>query len=215
MASKDHDPAPGWDRIFAESGQFFTEPHEALPEVITLLQAKALRRILDLGCGSGRHLLPLARAGLSVFGFDNSPHGLLLAQRDLRTAQLDAQLQLGDFLDPLPYRDGAFDAVVSTQVIHHAEMQTIHRVVTEIERVLAPGGLLFLTVPKYKTQASTFRQIEKGTFVPEDGPEKGIPHHYFDESELCGLLSNFDIFSFTVDRADHYSVFAWHVRNSQ
>ncbi len=215
MARKDRKPSPGWDRIFAESGRFFTQPHEALPEMIRLLKARSFYRILDLGCGSGRHLVPLARAGLSVFGFDNSPHGLLLAQQDLKVKQLEGHLQLGDFRDHLPYRNGAFDAVISTQVIHHAETKTIRRVVAEIERVLVPGGLLFLTVPKSKTQASSFRQIEEGTFIPEDGPEKGIPHHYFEESELRELLGGFDIFSFAVDRVEHYSLLAWHVRNRE
>jgi len=209
MTLKDRTPSPGWDRIFAESGHFFAEPHEALPEMIGLLRARSFRRILDLGCGSGRHLLPLARAGFPVFGFDNSPHGLMLAHRDLKSEHLEAHLQLGDFRDPLPYHDASFHAVLSTQVIHHAEIETIRGLIREIERILALGGLLFLTVPKDKSQASSFHQIEERTFVPEDGPEKGVPHHYFDESELRELLSGFDIFSFTVDKADHYSLFAW------
>ncbi len=202
------DSPRGWDRIFAESGHFFTRAHEALPEIIDLLRAASFQRILDLGCGSGRHLIPLAQAGFSVFGFDNSPHGLSLAKGDLINAHLEAQLQLGDFRDPLPYQDRAFHAVLSIQVIHHAETMTIKKVVREIERILAPGGLLFLTVPKDRTQATSFRQMEKGTFVPEDGPEAGIPHHYFDESELRELLHRFEIFSFTVDNSAHYCLFA-------
>jgi len=208
MTLNNRPPSPGWDQIFAEAGRFFTEPHEALPEMVNLLKARSFQRVLDLGCGSGRHVIPLARAGFSVFGFDNSPHGLLLVKEDLVKEQMEAQLQIGDFRDPLPYRDKSFDAVLSIQVIHHAETRTIQRVVAEIERLLVPGGLLFLTVPKYQNQATTFRQIEERTFVPEDGREKGVPHHYFDETELRQLLGRFDIFSFTVDRADHYCLFA-------
>lgn len=208
MPPDDSNPAPGWDRIFAENGRFFAEPHEWLPELIGLMKSRSFHRVLDLGCGSGRHLLPLARAGLSVFGFDNSQHGLRLAKEDLVDARLEAQLQLGDFRNPLPYREGSFGAVLSIQVIHHARMKTIENVVGEIERVLLSGGLLFLTVPESRTQAATFRQIEERTFLPEDGPEKGVPHHYFDESELRELLRNFDIFKFSIDKAQHYSLFA-------
>ncbi len=209
MELKNRSSSPGWDRIYAESGHVFTQPHEALPEIISLLKARSAKRVLDLGCGSGRHILPLARAGFSVCGFDNSARGLLLARQDLLNEQLDAQLQLGDFRYPLPYRDASFQAVLSVQVIHHAETTSIRKVVAEIERVLAPGGLLFLTVPKYRNQASRFRQIEAGTFLPEDGPEKGVPHHYFEEGELRELLCGFQIFRFEVDRADHYSLLAW------
>ncbi|RPJ58702.1 MAG: class I SAM-dependent methyltransferase [Acidobacteria bacterium] len=211
MTLRQGNPSPGWDRIYAENGRFFTQPHEALPEMVNLLKARSLRRVLDLGCGSGRHLVPLARAGFSVFGFDNSTHGLLFAREDLAKEQLKTELQLGDFRNPLPYRDGSFDAVLSIQVIHHADTKTIERVVAEIGRILAPGGLLFLTVPKFRNQATSFRQIEARTFVPEDGPEKGLPHHYFDEGELRELLRGFQIFSFNVDSATHYSLFAWHV----
>lgn len=202
-------PSPGWDRIFAETGRYFTEPHEALPEMISLMKGRSFHRVLDLGCGSGRHLVPLARAGFSVFGFDNSPHGLFLAQQDLVNEQLEVHLQLGDFCDPLPYKDRSFHAVLTVQVIHHAETETIGKVVAEIERILVPGGLLFLTVPGCKSQATRFRQIEERTFIPEDGPEKGVPHHYFDESELRELLRGFQIFGFQIDDADHYSLFAW------
>ncbi len=209
MTLKDRTPASGWDRIFAENGRFFIKPHEALSEIASLLKARSYRRVLDLGCGSGRHLVPLARAGFSVFGLDSSPHGLLLTKEDLLKERLTAHLQLGDFRDPLPYQDASFHSVLSIQVIHHAETKTIGKVVGEIERILTPGGLLFLTVPKHKNQATSFRQIEERTFLPEDGPEKGVPHHYFDEPELRELLRGFEVSRLHVDNVDHYCVLAW------
>ncbi|RPI28826.1 MAG: class I SAM-dependent methyltransferase [Acidobacteria bacterium] len=199
----------GWDRIFAEKGKFFTQPHESLPEFVDQLKKRGFRRVLDLGCGSGRHLPPLARSGLSVFGLDNSPSGLALAREDLYKEHLQAHLLLGDFRENLPYRDRSFEGLLSTQVVHHAEIRTIRKVISEIERVLLPKGLLFLSVPKDRQQASRFRQIEAGTFVPEDGPEMGIPHHFFEEGELRELLRGFDLFGFHVDTAKHYCVFGW------
>lgn len=52
--------------------------------------------VLDLGCGTGRVLLPLAEKGIEVVGLDNSPEMLQLCRRKLETAGLQANLVLGD-----------------------------------------------------------------------------------------------------------------------
>ncbi len=61
--------------------------------------------------------------------------------------------------EKLPYEDAFFDAVVSVQVIHHADIATIRQVVREIGRVLKRGGFLFVTVPKLRNQETAFEQI--------------------------------------------------------
>lgn len=174
-----------------------------MPQLIEQMERRGARTILDLGCGSGRHLVHLASHGFEVHGVDSSRHAVRLAREWLESRQLRAHVILHDITAPLPYSSEYFDAVISIQVVHHAVSETIQRIVREIERVAKPQALIFVTVPRARNQASRFEEIEPGTLVPLDGPEKGLPHHFFTAEELASMFSNFNRFDLHVDRADH------------
>ncbi len=174
-----------------------------MPQFIEHMERRGTRTILDLGCGSGRHLVQLASHGFEVHGVDSSRHAVRLAREWLESLQLHARVALHDITTPLPYAREYFDAVVSIQVVHHAVSEAIRRIAREIERVTKPKALVFVTVPRSRNQASRFEEIEPGTFVPLDGPEKGLPHHFFTAEELTSLFSRFRLLNLHVDRADH------------
>jgi cyclopropane fatty-acyl-phospholipid synthase-like methyltransferase len=174
-----------------------------MPQFIEQMERRGTRTVLDLGCGSGRHLVQLAGHGFEVHGVDSSPHAVRLAREWLESRQLSAHVALHDITTPLPYPRKYFDAVVSIQVVHHAVSETIRRIAREIERVTKPEALIFVTVPRSRNQASRFEEIEPGTLVPLDGPEKGLPHHFFTAEELPSLFSGFKQLDLHVDRADH------------
>jgi cyclopropane fatty-acyl-phospholipid synthase-like methyltransferase len=201
-------PSHPWNEIFRREGRLFTEPHEAMPRIVGTLTDLGAIRVLDLGCGTGRHVVYLAERGFSVFGLDSSAEANKASRAWLAEERLEATLHLHDMKDSLPFHDRFFDAVVSVQVIHHACVSTITHTVRELERVLRPGGLLFVTVPTRRNQGERFKEIEENTLVPLNGPEKGLPHHYFTARELRELFSNFDVRAIDVDSVAHYCVTA-------
>jgi ubiquinone/menaquinone biosynthesis C-methylase UbiE len=77
-------------------------------------------RVLDLGCGTGTLALMVKRSqpSVQVVGIDPDPEILERARAKARGARLDIQLDEG-FSTDLPYEDEAFDAVLSTLVLHH------------------------------------------------------------------------------------------------
>lgn len=97
--------------------------------------------VLDLGCGDGRHLEPLAAAGLAVVGLDLSAPLL----RAARSRPGSAPLVRGD-MRTLPFVDGRFAAVLSlfTAFGYFGPDGGDRVVVAGIARVLAPGGHWFL-----------------------------------------------------------------------
>jgi SAM-dependent methyltransferase len=104
------------------------------------------RRVLDAGCGSGRNLPFLIARGFDVYAIDEDP-AAVGATRKL-AASLNPKLPLDNIrqgtLHVLPWPDGRMDAVICSAVLHFARDRThFERMLDEIWRVLAPGGLFF------------------------------------------------------------------------
>jgi SAM-dependent methyltransferase len=96
--------------------------------------------LLDLGCGDGNHPKWLGRHAQVLYGSDYN--ALRLARA--RSLVPEARLFLGDILD-YPAEDGAFDVIFFNHVIEHIPDDV--RALSEIRRILAPGGLLILGTP--------------------------------------------------------------------
>ena len=110
-------------------------------------------RVLDLGCGEGRH-------AISVYvSEDVESVGVDLSKKDIETARLKSQeffepdnvnksltLTVADALD-LPFADDSFDKVICSEVLEH--IPDYAAVLLEINRVLKPGGVFAASVPRF------------------------------------------------------------------
>ncbi len=191
-----------WNKIFKERGKFFTRPQEDIPRVAKTFREHNVKRVLDLGCGSGRHIIYLAKHGFEVYGIDVAPEGVRLAKEWLTKSKLQADLKTGSVYEKLPYEDNFFDAVISIQVIHHARITIIREAISEIERVLRPNGLVFITVAKSATKKEgqwESKKIEPRTIIPLEGKERGLTHYYFTKLLLRKEFKNFKIYDIWVD----------------
>ena len=124
-------PPTAWNTVFQQEGKVFTTPHEDMLHFVEAVRHHNRQNVLDVGCGSGRHVVYLARHGFSVYGLDNAPEGLNITRRWLQQEGLSADLRHHQMTDPFPYPDATFDAVVSIQVIHHARIAEIQQIIAE------------------------------------------------------------------------------------
>ncbi len=196
--TKDHHPNASnhpWEKIYTREGRVFTENLPALDEVAQRFQAQRCRTVLDLGCGNGRHVVALAGMGFQVIGLDISLTGLKLSQQWLEESQQRAVLIQADTRQPLPLEENCLDGLLSTQVIHHALQDEVLLAISEIYRILKPGGAAFVTVPcrSRSQRRSSSQQIEEHTFLPLEGQEAGLPHHIFSEERLREAFRAFEI----------------------
>lgn len=204
---------PDWEDIFTEKGRVFIEPHKDLNQIADIFQNGQVKRVLDIGCGTGRHLVHLAKRGFNMFGFDVSSRAIELTEQWLNEENLSANVKQYRMQDGFPYEDMLFDAVISIQVIHHNRIRDIEATVREIERVLRPGGYIFITVPVLSNDPIPpeddweLKEIEPGTYIPQKGPESGLVHHYFTEEEILDVFSAFTITKMYIDETGHRCIF--------
>jgi SAM-dependent methyltransferase len=110
-------------------------------------------RVLDLGCGQGRHALEALRRGAEVIAADLDHEALagvaVMAAAMIEAGEVSAggrlRVRHADALR-LPFDDGAFDVVIMSEVLEH--IPNDHAAIGEIHRVLRRGGLAAVTVPR-------------------------------------------------------------------
>lgn len=169
-------------------------------------------KLLDLGCGLGRHALQFAREGYSVDAFDLSPEGLVRLKKQTEAEQLTIRITEGDMMK-LPYGDEQFDCLFSFHCIYHTDKAGLNRVLSEISRVLRPGGELFLTLnsksnPSFRNPAYT--RIDGNTLLKTHGPEIDVPHCYLDEEEVREVMAGFELLRLRHIQDFHEGGSGWH-----
>jgi SAM-dependent methyltransferase len=107
-------------------------------------------RILDAGCGGGFNIVHYSASGShQVFGLDGSADAIASLRRRgiARVCQADVTWT--------PYASGAFDVVLSFDVICQGQEPPVEGGLLEMQRVLRPGGYLFVRVPAYTWMRSS------------------------------------------------------------
>jgi SAM-dependent methyltransferase len=117
-----------------------------------LLPSGASARVLDVGCGDGRHIAEAALRGCYAVGVDYDPAELHRARQRLGT--LGVALVAAD-ASRLPFRDGAFDAAICTETFEHLPDDV--GAMRELSRTLRAGGTLLGAVPSHFTELVFFR----------------------------------------------------------
>ena len=123
--------------------------------------------LLDIGCGAARNALPLAEAGWTVVGTDNSRPMLEAALQKARTSAATPRIQfLEASMDALPVASRSVDLVVAHGIWNLAgSVDEFRRAVAEAARVARPGAGLFLFTFSRNTLPADCAPVDPGTFV--------------------------------------------------
>lgn len=181
------DTLESWDDFF---GEFYLRAY-ASEEADAAAQEQALAGarlagcpeggdILDVPCGYGRHVLPLARAGYRAVGVDRSE--VLLGEARRRAGhERWPKLTRADYRE-LPFPDGSFDTALNLfSSLGYLGDEDDTRVLAEIGRVLRPGGRLVIEILHRDVLVSGFSErswhaagegrlvLEQRTFDPVAG----------------------------------------------
>jgi SAM-dependent methyltransferase len=131
---------------------------------------RADMRVLEAGCGYGRNLVYLLREGCEVFALDSDAAGIEHVRQlssSLNTVLPAENFQVG-LIEEMPFPDASVDAVICSAVLHFARDEDHFRaMLSELWRVLRPGGLLFCRLGS--RIGMEFERLQNNIFLLPDG----------------------------------------------
>jgi ubiquinone/menaquinone biosynthesis C-methylase UbiE len=132
-----------WNHILLHPEYAPEEPDEILVKAVKLLRKRRALKILDLGCGAGRHVVYMASQTFEAYGVDASETGLKKTKERLQANNLNAFLVRCDMKFP-PFTDSYFDVVICLNTIYHQRLKEIQQTISEAHRILKNKGLFLV-----------------------------------------------------------------------
>lgn len=196
-----------WTRASERSRWELAEP--LIESLVPLLRQRGFTRLLDVGCGIGRHSLFLAQSGFEVCGVDASEAGLAHAKDRAAEAGVNITYKQASFYE-LPFDNNTFDGAIAWNVLYHGDGEIAHRAIQEIHRILRPGALYVGTMLSSRnTGFGHGNEIRPGTFVvPDATDDKVHPHFYCDSRTLMQLHEGFEVLNLN-DREQSPGAYHW------
>ena len=162
-----------WDKNAGRYERFMRKDRAAYDEMYELIRPEVkAKTVLELATGTGLIAKNIVNAAAHIEATDASPEMIAEAKRDNRSAKLHFSVQDAT---SLPYADETFDAVLIANALHI--MPRPEKALTEIYRVLKPGGQLFAPtfvhgeVPRTRLRMLAMRcaglQIYNSWMVPQ------------------------------------------------
>ena len=184
--------AEGWERIYRQRGDLKFEVLPKIKRAARAFKENKYEKILDLGCGTGKHSIFLAKEGFSVYATDISKTGINIAKEKAKSLGLsNIHFQQHD-MRRIPFADSFFDAVVCTWTIYHGTLAEIRKTISEIYRVLKSNGTVITDFISVNDAAYGLgKETERNTFLGAKDQEEDIPHHYSTREEIIQLFSEF------------------------
>ncbi|MGN1045153.1 MAG: class I SAM-dependent methyltransferase [Candidatus Methanomethylophilaceae archaeon] len=167
--------AERWDELYRGQGRQWRGVTD-----ISGLGLEPGSRVLEVGCGNGKTLAALKEAGFSAVGVDFSQEAVGACRRLFP----DTDVVCGVLLS-LPFGDGSFDCVILFHVLENIAAEDMDTAVSEIRRVLRPGGKAYV-----RTFASGDMRSEKGERISDDTVIRGngIRYRYYSEDSLTSAF---------------------------
>ena len=169
-----------WDKIAPEWNKFKIIPAKHTIEFLK----KTSGKVLDLGSGSGRHLVKIKSGKMYLIDF--SKEMLKLAENKSKREKINAEFKQANLWE-IPYENEFFDYAISISALHCVETsEQREKVVRELYRVLKKGGKAEIGV--WNIKSKRFKNIKrKDKYVK--WTDKGERYYYlYDEKEVHDLF---------------------------
>jgi len=176
-----------WDILAEQWSNFRNKPMKEVKWFIEkYITFNKKLKVLDVGCGNCRHLVPFAKNNCDCYGIDFSKNMLEQAKKYCNKENVKIKLKKAD-MRKLPFKDNYFDICLFVVSLHHLENNR-EKALKELYRVLKKDGIALLAV--WNKWQLRFLFSKKDTFIPWNQKEKKHYRYYhlFNYFELRTLI---------------------------
>lgn len=181
-----------WEHTYKNKGIVQNEILPTVQKAIITLKKNNCKKILDLGCGTGRHTLFLAEHGFKVYAADISETAIkIVRQRSKEKGLGGIHYKITD-INNIDFEDNFFDAILCVWSTGHGLKRDVHNSVIEMHRILKPSGFLladFMSIEDKNYGKGII--LEENTFLHDFLDHPDVPHHYSSYQEVEEFLSLF------------------------
>lgn len=201
-------------KILREFGDLSVDENERFQKVMHELKGRNVERVVDLGCGLGRHTKKLLERGFTVLAGDLSGSALKYMRHNIGIDAYSTYVERGklvtaqfDMFGEWPEEFTDADAVIGIQSLYHGNGPEVRGLIEFIgHEILVPEGVLGFSASKDKGRSITgqnskvsqsqdstrppgaYLSYPDGTTVPLEGREAGLPHYYISWQEIPELM---------------------------
>ncbi len=167
-----------WEKIASEWHEHKQIPAQRTEEFLR----KQKGNVLDLGSGSGRHLMKISKG--KMFLVDFSQEMLNLAEKKAKGQKIPLETKQGQLFN-IPYRNNFFDALICISALHCVKGKSKReKSIKEMFRVLKPGAKAYIGVWNVNSKRFS-RKKKKGKELMIGWTDKGKRYYYlYDEKEI-------------------------------
>ena len=131
-----------WNNI---NNNYWEIPDEYMYFLVNKWGSREKSKVLDLGCGIGRHSKLFAQNNFDVTALDISQSGLNRVNDMAREHNLNMKTVVGNIVE-VPLSEKQFDGIVAFNSVYHTDTNGFYKVISEIKRVLKNDGEAFITL---------------------------------------------------------------------
>ena len=183
-----------WKNI---NNDYWRIPDEYMYSLVDRWNGLKKDKVLDLGCGIGRHSILFAKNNFDTTAVDISQDALDEIKSYSNKNSLNINTVLSNITD-LKLEDNKFDCIIAFNSIYHTNIEGFKKVISELKRVLRKDGEAFITLlskedPSYELSSNKIVDYNTRMKKEEDGSE--LPHLFIEYKEIDKLFEGFEIIS--------------------
>lgn len=193
-----------WNTYWGKSEQldYWRIPAPEVIEFLSQVDKTKHKKVLDLGCGLGRHSLLFAENGFEVCALDYSSVALSEIERISREKKLEIKPLLGTYQDQ-QFEENSFDIILSFNALYHGTKAEFSNAISQCRCYLKNEGLLFFTCPTRKDgKSGSGEKIEEHTYASLNSVHSGDIHYFSDEDDINEFTEGFEVISKEIK--EHY-----------
>ncbi|AJC86770.1 class I SAM-dependent methyltransferase [Campylobacter sp. RM16704] len=198
-----------WEQLYDDNRHHPKYPHnEVVTFILKNFKINKNIKILDLGCGAGRHLKFLAENGFDAYGCDYSEKSIEICHHIIK--DYNVKLNVSS-IEQLPYEDSFFDGLICYGVLYYSPKSTIEQSIKEIYRILKKNAKAFIVLRSLEDYrylngiyVNNNEVVINEKYETRSGfKENGMRITFFNKKELYYMFSEFEKITINSMRISH------------